>query len=89
MTYSTGGHTTYRNRYEITWITKCRYKVFTTEIRLRIREITRQICEQLVVKIIEGILSNNHINMFVEIPSKLSVSDFMSRVKGFTFRKIQ
>jgi len=56
---------------------------------LRIRDVTRQICQQLGVTIIKGVLSNNHIHMFVEIPPKRSVSDFMRRVKGCTSRKIQ
>ena len=58
-------------------------------MRLRIREISRQICAQLGVRIIKGVLSNHHVHMFVEIPPKVSVSDFMRRVKGCTSRKIQ
>jgi putative transposase len=64
------------------WITKYRYKVLTPEMRYRIREIIRQVCDQLQVKIIKGVLSNNHVHMFVEIPPKVSVSDYMRRVKG-------
>ena len=56
MTYTTASHTIFHNRYHLVWITKYRYKVLTEEIRLRIREITRQICEQLGVKIIKGVL---------------------------------
>jgi putative transposase len=82
MSYSTGGHTTYHTRYHMVWITKYRYKVLTPEMRYRIREIIRQVCDQLQVKIIKGVLSNNHVHMFVEIPPKVSVSDYMRRVKG-------
>lgn len=89
MSYSTGAHTTYHTRYHIVWITKYRYKVLTPEMRYRIREIIRQVCDQLQVKIIKGVLSNNHVHMFVEIPPKVSVSDYMRRVKGCTSRKIQ
>ncbi|MEM7618833.1 MAG: IS200/IS605 family transposase [Pseudomonadota bacterium] len=89
MTYSTAAHTTYHNRYHLVWITKYRYKVLTQEMLYRIREITRQICSQMGVSILKGVLSNNHVHMFVEIPPKHSVSDFMRRVKGCTSRKIQ
>ena len=89
MTYTKASHTVFHNRYHLVWITKYRYKVLTPEMRLRIREITRQICKQLGVKIIKGVLSDNHIHMFVEIPPKYSVSDFMRRVKGCTSRRIQ
>ena len=87
--YSTGGHTLFHARYHIVWVTKYRYKVLTKDIKLRIRQITRQICDNLEVKIIKGVLSDNHVHMFVEIPPKLSVSDYMKRVKGCTSRKIQ
>ena len=89
MKYSTSAHTKFHARYHIVWITKYRYKVLTHEMRLRIREITRQICQQLGVQIVKGVLSNNHVHMFVEIPPKICVSDFMWRVKGCTSRKIQ
>ena len=58
-------------------------------MRLHIREISRQICGQLGSRIIKGVLSNNHVHMFVEIPPKVSLSEFMRRVKGCASRKIQ
>lgn len=48
-------------------------------MRLRVQEITRLICAQMDVRIIKGVLSNNHIHMFVEISPKHSVSDVMRR----------
>ncbi len=87
--YSTGAHTTFHNRYHVVWIMKYRFKVPTPAMRLRIRDITRQICAQLGVKIIKGALSSDHVHMFVEIPPKVSVSDYMHRIKGCTSRKIQ
>jgi len=89
MNYTSTAHTKFHNRYHIVWITKYRYQVLTKEIRYRIREITHQICNQIGVRVIRGVLSNNHIHMFVEIPPRHSVSEFMRRVKGATSRKIQ
>ena len=89
MLYSTGAHTTFHHRYHIVWVTKYRYKVLTPAMRLRIRELTRQICAQLGVRIVNGVLSADHVHMFVEIPPKVSVSDVMRRVKGCTSRKLQ
>ena len=89
MTYSKSSHTVFHNRYHLVWITKYRYDVLTPEMRYRIRELIRQICKQLQVTIVKGVLSSNHVHMFVEIPPKLSVSNFMRRVKGCTSRKLQ
>jgi putative transposase len=87
--YSVSAHAKFHNRYHIVWITKYRYKVLSKPMRLRVREITRQVCAQMGVNIIKGVLSNNHIHMFVEIPPKIAVAEFMRRVKGCTSRKLQ
>ena len=89
MSYSTGCHTVFHHRYHIVWVPKYRYKVLQGEIRERIRTIIRQICSELGVEIISGVLSRDHVHMFVEIPPHIAVSKFMQTVKGRTSRKIQ
>ena len=89
MSYSTSSHAKYHTRYHIVWVTKYRYKVLTNAIKLRVRALIRQICSQMGVSIIKGVLSSNHIHLFVEIPPKHSLSDFIRRVKGCSSRKIQ
>lgn len=89
MSYSTGCHTVFRHRYHIVWTPKYRYKVLTGELRKRIRIIIKQVCDELKVDIISGVLSTDHVHMFVEIPPHVSVSYFMQRVKGRSSRKIQ
>ena len=89
MSYSTGCHTVFHHRYHIVWTPKYRYKVLTGELRKRIRVIIKQVCDELKVDIISGVLSTDHVHMFVEIPPHISVSYFMQRVKGRSSRKIQ
>lgn len=89
MSYRSGSHTVFHHRYHIVWAPKYRYKVLKGDIRLRVREITRQICDQLGVEIISGVLSQDHVHMFVDIPPHIAVSEFVRRVKGCTSRKIQ
>ena len=89
MSYSSSSHAKFHHRYHLVWVTKYRYKVLTKEMRLHIREITRQICSQMGVTIIKGILSSDHVHMFVEIPPKHSISDVVRRIKGCSSRKIQ
>ena len=79
----------FHHRYHIVWVPKYRYKVLQGEIRERICTIIRQICSELGVEIISGVLSRDHVRMFVEIPPQIAVSKFMQRVKGRTSRKIQ
>lgn len=89
MSYRRGSHTVFHHRYHIVWTPKYRYKVLNGAIRLRVRDITRQICDQLGVTIIKGVLSRDHVHIFVDIPPNIAVSEFVRRVKGCTSRKIQ
>ena len=89
MQYDTGKHCVYYHRYHLVWSTKYRYKVLQGDIRLRTREILRQVCSQNGVDIIKGVLSADHVHMFVSIPPKLAVSDLMRRMKGRSSRMIQ
>lgn len=45
-------------------------------------EIINKLCEMKHVDLIEGRVCVDHIHMYVAIPPKLSVSEFMSYLKG-------
>jgi putative transposase len=89
MQYQKTKHSVFYHRYHIVWITKYRFNVLKGAIRERVREIIRQVCAENGVDIISGVLSGDHVHMFVSIPPKLSVSDFMRKVKGRSSHKIQ
>ncbi len=87
--YTHGQHTVYHHRYHLVWITKYRYRVLQGELRLRVREIIAQVAEEMDVKIINGVLLNDHIHVFVSIPPQIAVSEFVKKAKGRSSRKIQ
>src|SRR5438034_9826806 len=89
MSYTSGSHTVFHHRYHIIWITKYRYKVLEGALRERIRTIIRQLCKELGVQIVSGVLSREHVHMFVEIPPHIAVSDFVRRVKGRSSHQVQ
>lgn len=87
MEHSTGSHTKFHHRYHIVWSPKYRYKVLYGDVRLGVREIIRQVCGEMGVTIVNGVLSRDHVHLFVEIPQHVSVSDFVRRAKGRSSRK--
>lgn len=89
MGHSTGSHTKFHHRYHIIWSPKCRFKVLHGEVRLRVRQIIRQVCGEMAVTIVNGALSRDHVHLIVEIPPQVSVSDFVRRAKGRSSCKIQ
>ena len=83
------GHTVTDIKYHFVWVTKYRYPVLTREIALRARDIVREVCEAREITIIKGVVSKDHVHLFVACPPQLSASKVMQWVKGRSSRKLQ
>jgi putative transposase len=71
------------------WITKYRYKVLTRNIKIRVREIIAQVAEEMNIRIVNGVVSSDHLHILVSIPPQIAVSEFVQRAKGGSSRRIQ
>jgi len=89
MQYEKGKHSVYYHRYHVVWITKYRFKVLRGGLARRVRDIVRQICKEQGVDIISGVVSADHVHLFVSIPPKLALSDFIRLAKGRSSFKVQ
>jgi len=89
QSYSKGSHTTYHHRYHIVWITKYRYRILRGELQKRVRAIIAQVAEEMSVKIVNGVVSSDHLHLFVSIPPHIAVSNFVKVAKGRSSRKVQ
>ena len=87
MQYPSGKHCVFYHRYHLVWSTKYRFKVLKGQ--LRVRDICRQVCAENGVDIIKGVLSSDHVHMFVSVPPKLAISDLVRLMKGRSSHKIQ
>jgi REP element-mobilizing transposase RayT len=79
----------YHHRYHLVWITKYRYRLLQGQLRMRVREIIAQVAEEIGIKIVNGVLSSDHIHIIVSIPPHISVSEFVKVGKGRSTQKIQ
>ena len=75
-------HTRWNCTYHIVFIPKYRKKMLYGANKRDLSEILPKLCEMKGVNVIEGKVCIDHIHMYVAIPPKLSVSDFMSYLKG-------
>ena len=75
-------HTRWNCTYHIVFIPKYRRKVMYGETQHDLRDIIKKLCEMKGVQIIEGKICVDHVHMYVAIPPKLAVSEFMSYLKG-------
>jgi putative transposase len=83
-----GSHSVYSLQAHIVWTTKYRYHVLQGEVQLRCRDILRQICNALDIKILKGALSKDHVHVHLSYPPHISISDIVKRLKGRSSRML-
>ena len=88
MEYRYGSHTVFSIEYHFVWVTKYRYKVLTSEVALRVRELVRQTCESFEIQIIKGVVSKDHVHIFVSAPPTMAPSEIVRRIKGRSASKL-
>ena len=81
-------HSVHQLHVHIVWSTKYRFGVLRGDIQLRCREIIRQTCDAMDVRILKGVVSKDHIHLHVSYPPKVSISDLVKRVKGRSARML-
>ncbi len=75
-------HTRWNCQYHIVFIPKYRKKVMYGKVRDDMREILRTLCQYKKVEIVAGAVCPDHVHMYVKIPPKLSISEFVGYLKG-------
>ena len=75
-------HTTWNCKYHIVFAPKYRRKIIYGELKQDIANILSMLCKRKEVNIVEAEICPDHVHMLVEIPPKMSVSDFVGYLKG-------
>ena len=75
-------HTRWNCTYHIVFIPKFRRKAIYNKLRKDIQTYIKDLCKWKGVEMIEGHMMPDHIHLLVEIPPKMSVSQFMGYLKG-------
>ena len=88
MDYRYGSHTAYNIEYHFVWATKYRYKVLKGDVAARLRELVRQTCEAFEIRILKGVVSQDHVHILVSAPPTLAPSEIMRRIKGRSAAKL-
>ena len=75
-------HTKWNCKYHIVLTPKYRRRVIYKQISKDIGTIIRTLCARKGVEILEAAALPDHIHLYVSIPLKYAVSDFMGYLKG-------
>ena len=84
--YLHSSHATYEIQYHFVWTTKYRYKILTTQISMRLRDMVRQGCEARRITVISGNIRPDHVNVLFSAPPWISPSQIMQYIKGRSSR---
>jgi len=87
--YSHGGHTVTDIKFHFVWTTKYRYAVLRGEVGVRLREIVRETCNARGITIVKGVVSKDHVHLFVICPPHVAAADAVKWLKGRSSRKLQ
>ena len=79
-------HSVHQLQVHIVWSTKYRYGVLKGEVQLRCRDLIKQVCDSMDVRILKGVVSKDHIHLHLSYPPKISISDLVKRIKGRSAR---
>ena len=74
----------YQIECHFVWVTKYRYKILKGEVTERVRELVRQTCEAFEIRIVQGVVSKDHVHILVSCPPEMVPSEIMRLIKGQT-----
>lgn len=75
-------HTKWKCQYHIVSIPKYRKKILYGNMKNGVREIISTLCKYKDVDIIAGAVCVDHVHLNLDIPPKISISNFMRYLKG-------
>ncbi len=75
-------HTKHNCTYHIVFIPKYRRKLMYGKIGKEVGEFLSTVCKITRIRLIKGGICPSHVHLYVSIPSKMSISNVMSKLKG-------
>jgi putative transposase len=87
--YRRGSHSVFRLHVHLVWCTKYRKAVLVGDLAHRMRDLTRQVCSDMGVEVMTGVVSRDHVHVLVSMPPQVSVSKVVQKIKGKTSYKLQ
>ena len=84
--YQLGAHTKTDLKVHLVWIPKCRKRVLTGQVALRVRAILRQLAIEHELEIITGKVASDHVHMFIQYKPHQDISKIVQGLKGISSR---
>ncbi len=81
-------HTIWHCQYCVVWVPKYRFGILTGKVKEACGSSIQAICGYAGCEVVELNLRPDHVHLLMMVPPKLSISEFLGRMKGQTSMKI-
>ena len=78
----------YDARYHVVWVPKYRKWILRGDVKRTVEEIFREVMSGLDVEAVEVEIADDHVHLFVSIPPKYSVGEFVRKMKSITAKEV-
>lgn len=75
-------------QYHIVWVPKYRFRIIEGRIAEEVENYVRAFSEQQSCEIVELNVQADHVHLLVMVPPKISISDYIGKIKGRTAIRI-
>lgn len=89
MEYRPNNNVVYSCKYHVVWCPKYRRKVLVGGVDERLKEVAREVADEMGFQIIEMEVMPDHVHMLVEVDPQLGIHRAVKRVKGRSSRVLR
>ena len=89
INYKSNKNIVYSCKYHVVWCPKYRRKVLIGPIEVRLKELIKEICEELHSELIELEIMPDHVHLLIEVDPQLGVHKAIKTIKGKTSRLLR
>ena len=86
INYKSNNNIVYSCKYHVVWCPKYRRKVLIGQIEVRLKELIKEICEDLQSELIELEIMPDHVRLLIEVDPQFGVHKVIKTIKGKTSR---
>ena len=86
MEYKSNHNVVYSCKYHVVFCPKYRRKVLVDGVDIRLKELMKEICQELHVDLIEMEIMPDHVHLLLEVDPQLGIHKVVKTIKGRTSR---